>query len=224
MAAKTVFGKILESATKHGPENECNWIITQLPEGKEPDYILQELPEADMRYVNKYVQVGNVVYTCESTSSNLHKNFMNGIADYLEQHTKIIGSFSGSNGSSSITATITNTVNATAMRTVTLSGSSGFGDWQNTFYNLSMKIKPVIMPGQFIPTGFVPCFSRITATWGQAELKSAAGDCKEGCHGDVMDTIGDGIIKDMKAGYTQSIPGTVGAYIGTLTVNKIECD
>ena len=24
--------------------------------------------------------------------------------------------------------------------------------------------------------------------------------------------------------YTQSIPGAVGAYIGTLTVNKIECD
>ena len=45
MAAKTVFGKILESATKHGPENECNWTITQLQEGKEPDYILQELPD-----------------------------------------------------------------------------------------------------------------------------------------------------------------------------------
>lgn len=184
ITAKTVFGKILEAATKYGSE------------------------------------------TTKDTTNTLHKNFMDGIADYLENHVKIIGSFTGSNGSSSMTATITNLVDASTLRPIVLSGASGFSSWQNTFYASALQIKPVIKSGgQFIPTGTVPCFNRITATWGQGDIKSAAGDCEsEECHGRVMDAIGNGMIKDMKAGYTQSIPGAVGAYIGTLTVNKIECD
>ena len=181
MAATTVFGKILESATKHGPN------------------------------------------TTAGTADQLHLNFMNGIADYLEQHVTLSGTFSGTNGTSSMTSPLTVSILATTLRADVLSGASGFGSWSNTFYT-SLRTRPVVKPGTFTPTGLVPVFPTISMSWTQQDIASAADDNGEGAHGRCMDAIGNGLIKDMKSGYIKSIPGSIGAYIGALSVSNITCD
>ena len=123
MAAKTIFGKILEAAT----------ILTN----------------------------NN---TTPGTSTQVHKNFMDGIADYLEQHVKVMGSFTVVSGDSTMTTTITSSVLANSLRTDILSGGSGFGNWSNTFYK-ALQTKPTLKPGTFIPAGITPIFPRIKMSW-----------------------------------------------------------
>ena len=180
MAAETIFGKILESATKHGPD------------------------------------------TTASTTNELQANFMSGIADYLEKYVTFSGSFTGSNGTSTLTTPITSQVLANELRTTILSGANGFGSWAKTFYD-ALKTMPTLKPGTFIPSGIIPCFPSITMGWTQENLRNTAGNNGEDAHGKCMDMIGKEIIKDMKIGFVTTVPGAVGAYVGALSVSNITC-
>lgn len=181
MAASSVFGKILESATKFDSN------------------------------------------TSAGTTTTLHKNFMNGIADYLDQHVTFNGTFSGTNGTSSMTSPVTCKVDASLLRPLVLSGANGWSSWVQQFY-LAIRTAPVIKPASFIPAGTIPVFPSISLGWSQSQLKNTAGNNGREAHGKCMDMIGAKIIQDMKKGYIKSIPGAMGAYVGALTVSSIICD
>ena len=158
--------------------------------------------------------------TTAGTAATLHKKFNNGVADYLEQYVTISGTFSGVSGDSSLTTGLTCKINASMVRAQTLSGAAGFGAWQQQIYNI-LRTFPVIMPGTFTPMGMIPAFSLIQVSWTQNDLKNVAADHGKDGHSNCMDMIGTDIRKDLRKGFTPSIPGTVGSYVGALSISSV---
>ena len=177
--------------------------------------------------------LGNLLQTHlsgQKERDTAHTQVLKAISTYLSSHIIATGLFSGALTNPPFTPIYdlpsTNKIDSSGLPTQRLVYPSGESDWVSWCISLYDAIRStcyITTDTNSAPVGSVLAFpGLLKPTWSQKDLSGVVE--KEDPHGEAMDIMGNGIIKDLKSGYILSFPSTYpGGYTGVTNITELKC-